>query len=119
MLANAARVCVCVCGRVTGRPAFPDNRVYLVYFASVYLPQDVILRLLGFLFSEGLQLLVEALLPKENLGAGETAEERGEVVIYPIEAIRRRYAPSAARRPAMPMHLSRLPPPPPGPPLRR
>ena len=119
MLANAARVCVCVCGRVTGRPAFPDNRVYLVYFASVYLPQDVILRLLGFLFSEGLQLLVEALLPKENLGAGETAEERGEVVIYPIEAIRRRYAPSADRRPAMPMHLSRLPPPPPGPPLRR
>eukprot|EP00069_Balaena_mysticetus_P016523 bmy_09890T0 len=31
MLANAALVCLS--GRVTGRPAFPHNRVYLVYFA--------------------------------------------------------------------------------------
>lgn len=33
MLANAALVCLF--GRVTGRPAFPHNRVYLVYFACV------------------------------------------------------------------------------------
>lgn len=57
-----------------------------------------------FLF-ERLQLLVEALPPEENLGAGETAAEWGEGVIYPIEAIRKRYAPSAAGRLSAPPPL--------------
>lgn len=87
-------------GRVTGRPAFPYQRVFLAYFANVYLPQDVILCLLAFL-SEGLPLL-EALPPEENLGAGETAEEWREVVIYPVETIRKRYAPSTVRQPSTP-----------------
>lgn len=96
--------CVRVSGLVTRRPAFPYNRVYLVNIASVCLTQDVILRLLVFL-SEGLQLLAEA-LPPENLGAGETAEEWGEVVIYPVETIRKRSAPSAARQPSTPPRSS-------------
>lgn len=80
---------------------------YLVNIASVYLPQDVILRLLAFL-SEGFQSLVEALPPEENLGAGETAEEWGEAVIYPVETIRKRLPPP---------HLPGAPTPPP--PARR
>lgn len=61
-------------------------------------------------FSEGLSLLVGALLPEDNLEAGETAEEAGGVmVIYPMETIRKRYAPSAARRPATPPPPSHLP----------
>lgn len=46
MLANAALACLS--GRVTGRPAFPCNRLYLADFASVYSPQDVILRFFVF-----------------------------------------------------------------------
>lgn len=38
-------------------------------------------------------MLAEALPPEEDLGAGETAEEWGEVVIYPVETIRERPAP--------------------------
>lgn len=84
-----------------GRPAFPYKRVHLVNIAGVYLPPNVILR--SRLFpSEGLQLLVEALPPEENLGAGETAEEWGEVFIDPVETIRKRSAPSAARQPSTP-----------------
>lgn len=94
-------------GLVARRPTFPYNRVYLVNIASVYLTQDVILRLLVFL-SEELPSLADALPPEENLGAGETAEEWGEVVIYPVETIRKRSAPSA---PASPPHLRRLLPP--------
>lgn len=64
----------------------------------------------SYFFLEGLQLLAEALPPpEENLGAGETAEEGG-VVIYPVETIRERSAPSAPPpRPASPPHLGRLP----------
>lgn len=47
MLANAALACLA--GRVAARPAFPCNRPYPVYFASVCLPQDVIPRFLVFL----------------------------------------------------------------------
>lgn len=99
MLANAALVCVS--GLVAGRPTFPYNRVYLVNIAGVCLTQGVILRLLVFL-SEELPSLADALPPEENLGAGETAEEWGEVVIYPVETIRKRSAPSAARQPSTP-----------------
>lgn len=103
MLANAALVCVS--GLVARRPTFPHNQVYLVNIASVYLTQDVILRLLIFL-SEELQSLADALPPEENLGAGETAEEWGEVVIYPVETIRKRSAPSAPPPPSptFPVH---------------
>lgn len=104
MLVNAALLCVS--GLVAWRPTFPCNRVYLVNIASVYLTQDVILRLLIFLSEE-----LQSLPPEENLGAGETAEEWGEVVIYPVETIRKRSAPSAARQPSSPPHLRRLLPP--------
>lgn len=53
-------------------------------------------------------MLVDALSPEDNLGAGETAEDRGAVVTDPVKTITTRYAPSAAR-PATP------PPPAPAP----
>nr|CAI9702443.1 unnamed protein product [Rangifer tarandus platyrhynchus] len=93
MLATAALVSAWAGG---GAP--PRNRVNLGYFARA--PRCCSAPSLVFL-SEGLPLLVEVLSPEDNLGAGETAEDRGAVVTDPIKTITTRYAPSAAQ-PATP-----------------
>lgn len=80
------------------RPAPPRTRVYLGPFARA--PRCCPAPSLVFL-SDGLSLLVGALPPEDNLGAGETAEDRRAVVTDPVKTIRTRFAPSAAQ-PATP-----------------